>query len=172
MGTPPSDELVRISDSEWTLGRWSCRFDTLPSSAIVYSCQSDGTRIETLPVEPEPEAPPPPPPPAAPPPESGAACQGALASGDPVRMAGLAVEAMNTGNFALVAGCVGSTQALDQLMAISGGEVWSTPTSCSNNLNNYECLSSDGNGSAIAILVYADGAGAQIQGIDGPFGGA
>jgi len=60
VGTPPAADLVEAGDSEWTLGRWSCRYDTLPNSAIVYSCRSNGTRIETIPVEPEPDPEPPP----------------------------------------------------------------------------------------------------------------
>ena len=166
VGSPPDSELQRVSDSEWTLREWSCQAVTATSGAIVYSCSNtSGVVVATIQVDDaaleensEEFA------------DGGlgsASCLEAIASADPVRMATLAINAINSDNVDSIRDCFGDDDAFQDFQRFfgdSGG--WGPPT-CRNTpaSNDYSCSSSDGQGLAISVDIYADGAGAQINGV-------
>ena len=172
VGTPPDSELQRVSDSEWTLREWSCQAITATSGAIVYSCSNtSGVVVATIQVD-------------AAALEEGseefadggpgsASCLEALAAADPVGMATLAINAINSGNVDSISDCFGDDDAFRDFQRFSGDSGGWGPPTCRNPpaSNDYNCSSSDGRGLDISVDVYADGAGAQINGVAGPFGG-
>lgn len=169
VGTPPDPALRGDFTSGWTLREWSCSADTRESGAIVYSCRNpQGAVIATVAVaavEPEP--------PVQQAPASDAKtgpCVEAIAAADPLRMARIAVDAINAGNIAPISDCLGTPTALGELQQFQGDAPWKSPESCMGGVD-YECWTSNEAGFTIIIQVYADSAGAQIQGAEGVGGG-
>lgn len=174
VGTPSAPGLTSIGDDQWRLDGWSCRADTRADGAITYSCERGTTRIATVAVAPKPE-------PEEPDLGAGGAdpsrtttvsCSGTIESVDPLQIARLTVDAINSANGSVIDDCAGSPEGARQARNMFGRGPWAQPTSCTFEGRNYSCAASGPDGTTIFIIVYADTAGAQLEGIEGPLGGA